>query len=180
MEGNTNLTPGINMIRQSPMTMVLRLLVIELIISIVYLLIRFPKALISNTIPENLFLEFSFLGILIYLFLLIIQFGLIIWVMANWLNEYYEIKPKMIVHHFGVFSRHQESFNVSNVESFSVDQGFWGRVFGYGTIKFFSPVLKQEYYLFNVSQPDLLRQKIEEIIESQHDSQTQDKIIPRK
>jgi uncharacterized membrane protein YdbT with pleckstrin-like domain len=34
----------------------------------------------------------------------------------------------------GVIARHTEEMNISKVETVDVDQGIWGRLFGYGTV----------------------------------------------
>ena len=62
-----------------------------------------------------------------------------------------------------------------------MNQSFIGKLFNFGTIKFFSPVLKQEYFLTNVSNPINLKNAIEDLVDSEKSERSKkirEEIIP--
>ncbi len=97
----------------------------------------------------------------------------------GWANEYYLIRTSSIVHHIGVFKVLEEEYSLRNIEALTMEQGFWQRVFNYGTIHFFSPVLKQEYYLNNINRPKEVRDLIDGIVHSNKSGKSE-KIIFRR
>jgi membrane protein YdbS with pleckstrin-like domain len=76
-----------------------------------------------------------------------------IWVIMQWLSEYYEIHPQEIVHRRGVFMQHREVFNVRDVKSMTIKQNLLGRMFRFGTVILFNPALDQKIAIHDVTNP---------------------------
>ncbi|MGI3129574.1 MULTISPECIES: PH domain-containing protein [Halopseudomonas] len=74
-----------------------------------------------------------------WLVLGLVTFGLT-WLIA--LYEYFRLRSieqgvtnKRVILKNGIISRHTEEMKLSSIETVEIEQGIWGRMFGYGTIK---------------------------------------------
>ena len=74
-----------------------------------------------------------------WLVLGLITFGLT-WLIA--LYEYFRLRSieqgvtnKRVILKNGIISRHTEEMKLSSIETVEIEQGIWGRMFGYGTVK---------------------------------------------
>ena len=69
----------------------------------------------------------------------LVTFGLT-WLIA--LYEYFRLRSieqgvtnKRVILKNGIISRHTEEMKLSSIETVEIEQGIWGRMFGYGTVK---------------------------------------------
>ena len=138
--------------RKSPFILLSRLFVLELLLAVAY-------GIVGTTI-SSLFDE-QFLRLTSFIIFTIIEMAIVLWITLKWSGEFYSISNEDLVHQKGVFDTSEESFSLKNVQAVSLSQSFIGRMFNYGTVKFFSPVLKQEYYLAEISDPKLVKELIE-------------------
>ncbi len=74
-----------------------------------------------------------------WLVLGLVTFGLT-WLIA--LYEYFRLRSieqgvtnKRVILKTGIISRHTEEMKLSSIETVEIEQGIWGRMFGYGTVK---------------------------------------------
>ncbi|HCA25963.1 MAG TPA: PH domain-containing protein [Pseudomonas sp.] len=74
-----------------------------------------------------------------WLVLGLVTFGLT-WLIA--LYEYFRLRSieqgvtnKRVILKNGIISRHTEEMKLSSIETVEIEQGIWGRMFGYGTVK---------------------------------------------
>jgi uncharacterized membrane protein YdbT with pleckstrin-like domain len=82
---------------------------------------------------------FAWVPIWLWLVLGLITFGL------TWLIALYEflrlrcteqgVTNKRVILKKGIVSRKSEEMKVTSIETVEIDQGVWGRIFGFGTIK---------------------------------------------
>ncbi len=153
-----------HIVRQTPLFLGLKLVILELVFSGIYLLLRLPLHFFEFDIP---FIDetFLFYAIIFTLFTLI-EVVLILLPLLQWANEYYEITQYEIVHHKGVVSHSQQIYPLNNIEAIIIEQGLLGRMFHYGTITLRNPVLNKTIYLYLISHPE----KYMEIIKNQIDS----------
>ncbi len=166
------------LIRQSPVVLLLRLLIMDLFIIGGYFLVRFPlQGIYTETI--NIPIDNPFLEVGLFAILSIFEFILILTIMLVWMSDYYVIQSGTILHRQGVFKLLEETYSLKNIETFTVQQNFFQKIFRYGSIKFFSPVLKTEYNLHNVSQPVELKEYIQGLVIKEPDQETDEKIIPK-
>ena len=97
------------------------------------------------------------------------------------MNDYYIIRSGAILHRQGIFYLMEETYSLKNIETFTVEQNFFQKLFRYGNIKFYSPVLKKEYHLQNVSHPIELKEFIQGlVIKEGADEAITEKIIPKQ
>lgn len=175
-----NSTSYINTIRQSPIILFVKILGVEIVINSIYFFPRLFKLLFAESINQDLFITLSFASISFYLVIILVQFIVIGYIVIQWSNNVFVIKDNEIVHRRGVFSFKEDSYSLRNVEAFTLDQTFIGKLLNFGTIHFYSPVLKQEYYLENVSSPVLLKESIENMVASHKSGRTNQMIIPKR
>lgn len=168
-------------IRQTPLVLVAKIIGLELLLGFVYLVFRVPKLFFLDLIPLQTISELSIVGVVLFIIMSTMQLVLAVALALSWTNEYYVIRPTDILHRQGILSLKEETFSLKNVEAFTVYQDWLGKLFNYGSIQFYSPVLKQEYFLNNVSNPVSLKESIEATVRSAHAQQAQssrEMIIP--
>ena len=78
------------------------------------------------------------------------------------------VTNRRVIAKFGVFRRHTFELNVDRVEAIQVDQGIWGRMLGYGTLRIagagnFDPIP-------NVAAPIAFKKAVLESQEAWHES----------
>lgn len=137
--------------RQSPVFLVSRIITVEVLILIVHFALRYTleQVFILLGFPfsvQTLFIEAVIIQIVNLYFLVV--------VVLSWVNEYYILNPKEVVIKKGILSSRSTTYEFANLQSMTVRQSFWGRIFNYGTIKLYNPVLRADVYLTNISNPE--------------------------
>ncbi|MGV8059048.1 MAG: PH domain-containing protein [Smithellaceae bacterium] len=72
------------------------------------------------------------------------------------------ITNKRIIMKTGLISRKTFEMNLQKIESVNVDQSFWGRLLGYGTVSIVGTGGSRESFS-DISKPLLFRRKFQEI-----------------
>jgi hypothetical protein len=122
-------------IRQSIVVLLFKLVLIDLILAFVviglyYLMVQGEQLEIAASRDTLLFLSvFTILGI--------VKIGLTIYVVLQWLNEYYELSPDYISHKSGIVYRKTEKYKLSLVRAMDVQDSFFGEIFNFATISLF-------------------------------------------
>lgn len=161
---NTNSPYEFYFIRKTPLVLLTRLFSIEFVFVTIYFLLRASKIVLVDFIPIELATDLNLLSLVIFFAFTIIQIVLAVLVTLQWTNEYYIIRFSDILHRKGTFSLQEETFSLNNVEAFTVEESFWGKLFHFGTVRFYSPVLKKEYSLSEVPDPVELKKTIERMV----------------
>jgi len=141
-------------VRESHILLIIRLIGIELITLISYLIIRLPKTLLISTnleISDKLWL--NYVAILYFIILSLIKLILIVKVTLEWANNIYEIREDSIIHHRGILKIKEDIYTLRNLSSVVIEQNIWGKLFNYGTIILYSPIHKSNYHLNNIHNP---------------------------
>jgi len=86
-------------------------------------------------------------------FLLMINVIVFLYLLLSWNCEYYIISAEGISSNSGVILRKSKQIDVPAIRSVSVNQGFFGRIFGYGTLKLESPLLTEPFLLYDLPDP---------------------------
>ena len=76
--------------------------------------------------------------------------------------------PYEIIEENGIIRIVETAFSTERIETVKVSQNLWGRIFNYGTLIVYNPVLKADLTLFNIPAP----YKYAEIIESREAKET--------
>ena len=149
-------------IRKSTIVMLLRVILFELLSGVLYVLLRIGLQLIDiqfdselSLTPIALFKSFLFMTA---------EITIAVYVILHWLSNYYALSSKEITYVTGMVSKRENSYSLANVQSVSFEQGLVGRILNYGTVKIFSPVLKQELYMTEVSNPRQIVDHVKDLL----------------
>lgn len=138
-------------IRQSIFFLVLKLLFLEIVttlcIIIVHTLLFSPHVIpqISETIRQ--------LNIPLLLVLISLKTIAMIYIILEWLEEYYEITPEQVIHKKGFIFRREERYSLKHLERLHVQQGIFGRIFNFGSVKMYDWVLGKDIQLYLIHNP---------------------------
>lgn len=164
-------------IRQSISILIMKLVLIDLIAGIGVVL--FHGLLLAT--EENTQFKFSIdpLGLTIFLLVVLSKIALSIYIVDQWVDDYYEIRPDKITHRSGLIFKHEVSYLTTRIRSIHVRQSFLGKLLNYGTISIFDWDLNKYVYLYQIHNPmryaHVLKQIIPSLDEEKHT--VRDKII---
>lgn len=140
-------------VRQTIFNVFERLLVIE------FLFLLFS---IATVFLENYFLETQTniseedrLTILAIssIVLFVVDIAIVIYLFAKWATFYYIIMPKRIVYRTGFFTSDEKSYSLESIQKVELKQNLWGRIFNFGTLVIYNPVLQYDIVLSDISSP---------------------------
>lgn len=141
-------------IRQSIAVLLFRLVVLEIIAATGVVL--FHSLIISTSIADivhNVVPDFTLFNVPIFLLFVLLKTCLMIFIIIQWLNEYYEITPKEIIHKKGLLFKREEQNTLDHLGSLEIDQGLIGRIFNYGTIRLFNWATEKNIFLYLIHNP---------------------------
>ncbi|MBI2049459.1 PH domain-containing protein [Candidatus Roizmanbacteria bacterium] len=138
-------------IRQSISFLLLRLITVEVITAIGVIL--FLIFLISTDIRERVGNSIIVFNIPIFVFLVLAKIVLMVVVTLQWLNEYYEITAKEIIHRSGLIFKKEERYKLDHLGSLNMEQGVFGKILNYGTLSLFNWVLEKNVFLYLIHNP---------------------------
>ena len=137
-------------IRESVVLLVLRILLLQLLLGVfLYGITVINLMLTLEDIMDRPFPVITLLYISSVIFFLIYTIIAIL----QWRNHHYVIQRNGITHRTGLFSYQEQNYSCSNIESISLNQGVWGKLFNFGTIELYDPALERHFFLHYVSQP---------------------------
>lgn len=139
-------------VRKTPVILAVKFVWLEVLMVLAYGL--------SSSLVDG-FLGINLVRLGIFLLLTSVEIALVFWLALKWMGEQYLIGGEELIHRRGVMQISEESFSLKNVQAVSMTQSFLGRLFDFGTVKFFSPVLKQEYILADIPSPMAVKMAIE-------------------
>lgn len=138
-------------IRQSIFLLLLKLIFLDVMTAILVSMYYF---LISNRLTSEVLVDTIQLSNLLFLFVVIfLKIVLAIYVVLLWINEYYEIWPTHLMHKSGLFLSKAEKHPFAQMRSVKIEQGFFGKIFGYGTICLYNWYLKTYTSLYLIHNP---------------------------
>lgn len=70
----------------------------------------------------------------------------------------------------------EEGYSLRGVEAGKVRQGLLGRLLNFGTVSVFSPVLKKEYFLYDIPNSEMMKRRMLALLQSRMEKD--EKIIP--
>lgn len=159
--------------RKSHILLLGDLIILELLLIFLYLIFRFSSTFLLNIIGlSGLDDVNNFFGIIYFIILSLFELILISIVALRWASEEYEVRDDTIVHRKGVLKTTEENYSLRNLGNATISQGIIGRIFNFGTIKIYSPLLKQEYFITNVHNPKQILTTLEDDLSEKGKSET--------
>ena len=140
-------------VRQSIFILIIRLILGEAFIGLLFFLVRFP--VITNTEPLNFYYLSGIAYALVVAAIQIANIIIILYINLTWLRTTYTVRQKDIIVHRGIIHVTEVEYSTERIETVNVDQGIIGRIFNYGSVRVFNPVLKEDVVLENIPSPYL-------------------------
>jgi membrane protein YdbS with pleckstrin-like domain len=141
-------------IRQSISVLLLRFSVLEVIAATG--IIMFHSLLFTSLITDlnndvTSFLKLIYLPL--FILLVFAKTFIMLTIIIRWLNEYYEITPKEIIYRKGLIFKKEERNSLDHLGSLEIDQGLFGKIFNYGTLKLFNWATEKTFSLYLIHNP---------------------------
>jgi membrane protein YdbS with pleckstrin-like domain len=93
-----------------------------------------------------------------------VLFGwLMLYIVLDWVFEYFIIKNDTIVLRRGIIFSHEDVYQMEDVKTINVYQGFWGKLFNTGTVSFFDASVRKPEYLSGIDNPNAIAAEIYKI-----------------
>ena len=149
-------------IRLSIFFLLLKLISIELVSGIVIIVwqIGLGFYVTSFQIMQNIIRY----GLPLLIFLVLFKTFVTIFIILQWLNEYYEISASTIKYRKGIIFRRAYEYPTADIKFVDVEQGAFGRIFNYGTITLMN-IRRIEYaQMYLIHNPLRYAHVIEEIV----------------
>lgn len=145
-------------VRQSEFILLLRLAISQLVGAVGFMTLVFIVTQYQNTLAAV-----WTIGSLIFVSVTLMQavnLLVVLFLVLSWLKSVFVIRVDRIIVRRGIFHVVDREYSTQRVESVNVSQGILGRVFGYGTVTMFNPVLKEDMVLENIPHPYIYAQVI--------------------
>jgi membrane protein YdbS with pleckstrin-like domain len=127
-------------------------------------IIVFHTLILRSDIRQLVGDDILIFNIPLFILLVVIKTVITIFVIIQWLNEYYEITTKDIVHRRGLILKKEERHLLQHIGSVSIEQGVFGRIFNFGTLKLFNWTKEKYVYLYLIHNPMKYLHIMEELL----------------
>lgn len=138
-------------VRQSLFFLIIKLFVLEILAA--FGLVVFFAIILSQRAIELISSNYYIYVIPFFVVIVAIKTGIMIYVVDEWLEEYYEITPRDLLHKKGHIFRKEQSYPLKHLGVAKVEQGILGRIFGYGSITLFNWVTSKEIVMYLIHNP---------------------------
>lgn len=172
--------PPTTVIRKSIAILVIKITILQMIVIAGYIAIRLSKLVVFRQLVDgDDYHDLNFwLGIVAFVAIILAQTAILTTIVLQWFNEFYEIRKDLIVHTSGVFKRKKDIYSLKTIEAGNVVQTLPGKILNYGTVRIYSPVLKREYFINEISNPHNVREAVIALLSANKDNDK--KIIPKE
>ena len=160
----TGKTIPVLVLRESLILVVLKLLTLQLIVGILFLLIAAVVYMTQQLVAIPNPFTFYIISLLL---LLLINILTAVGIIASWKNRYYTISPEGVTKHKGILNIKQEKFDCHYVEQITMQQGPLGQMFDFGTVSLYDPVQRHRLFLVNIPDPAQACKTLETMLATQ-------------
>lgn len=147
-------------IYKSPFLLALKIIALEVLIEFVYLII----GILIQVSAEMLGYELRLISVFTQLLLLPVQIGILVFMLAKWSSETYEIHDEELVIRSGILKREERSYPYKNMQSVIVRQSILDGIAGAGTVSVFVPTLGTDLIFSEVPNPKRFAEHIKKSI----------------
>ena len=149
-------------VMQSITILVFKLILIDIITAAIFLV--FHSILFSTDVSKGLNIDPNVYNTLVFLVLIAGKIILTVFLVFEWLNEYYEIKPNEIIYRRGILFRRVTKQDLALVRALKVERGFLATFLNYGTINLYDIRLNRDIRLYMIHNPLKYLRILESII----------------
>lgn len=154
-------------VHKSPFLLAYKIILLELLIELVYLGVTSFVQLFG----EQLNFDITSVSPVTQILLLPLQIGVLVYMLARWSNETYEIQAEELIISQGVFARSERAYPYRNMQSVIVKQSLLERIVGAGTVTVFVPTLGTDLLFTEVPNPKQFAEAIKKSIPDSEGSQ---------
>ncbi len=153
--------------RESFFVLVGRILLAEIVFGVIYAILSLllkPEPLppgtaaLVTTTTETADISYY---LSVFTWLNILNIAVVILILLVWYNRRYIISPQEVYYVRGIILRRKDVYHIQAMVAVRVRQGVFGRIFGFGTIRLESPLLKKDVFIRNIQNPHKHAQVIE-------------------
>ncbi len=158
-------------IRQSISFLLLRLILLEVvsILGLILSLLFFFNPGVQNQLGGWIL----YVNIPYFVGIVLLKTFVMLFIILQWLEEYYEINPKYVIHKKGFIFRKEEKYLLTHLGKVKLEQGVLGRIFNYGNVKIFNWALEKDVTLYLIHNPTKAMRILEELLpESDEEKET--------
>ncbi len=160
-DGKPNIVVSHVTIRQSIFFLHLRLVALEILAAAS--IIAFHTLLVATPLKEQFGQNIIVFNVPLFVVLVFIKFSFTILVILQWLNEYYEIRPEEVVFRKGFIFKREKRYLLTHIGEVTLEQGIFGRIFNFGTVKLFNWTTEREEYLYLIHNPEKYQKILEDL-----------------
>lgn len=147
------------MIRRSTYTLLFKIVLAEVLTEIVYLGLGAVITYVGNSSPGINVEQLRFsLGVLMTM----IGLGLFIIIVTLWINEGISVDNEEITYKNGVLNSKVSTYPYANIQRVTVEQSVLGKMFNFGTITLYTPLLGQDLVFHEMPSPHELATSIKQ------------------
>lgn len=139
-------------IRQSIAILLTKLIILDLLLTFIVIIMYF--LLIQGGALIRLPFDNSLVFLVAFLLIGIVKIMLSVYIVLQWLNEYYEITPDSVIHKKGIIFRKLEQYRLDKVRAMSVQDTFMGELFNFATITLYDLRLNKYLDMYLIHNPD--------------------------
>lgn len=93
----------------------------------------------------------------------IIKISLSIYIVLQWLNEYYEITPEFIFHKKGIIFKKSEQYRLDHVRAMDVQDSFLGELLNYATVTLYDIRMNKYLDMYLIHNPKRYANVLQEL-----------------
>lgn len=146
-------------IRQSISFLLLKLILIDIIFGI--LVIVFHSVLFSVEQIEPSVISFN---PAVFIIILVLKLGITLFIVLQWLNDYYEITPTSVIHKYGLIWRHIQEHPFKHIRSIKISQGAFGKLLNYGTLEVYNWDMQEYVTLYLIHNPQRYLEVLQSLV----------------
>lgn len=138
-------------IRQSILILLLKLVLVDLVFAVLivgFYFVLMQGGQITEFAAQNIFVFLAALGIAG-----ILKIFVSVYVVLQWLNEYYEITPDAILHKKGIIFRKTEMYKIDKIRMMDIEDTFLGELLNYATITLYDIRLNKYLVMYLIHNP---------------------------
>ncbi len=137
-------------IRTSIAFLLIKLLLLEAIAASAVIL--FFSVALSDFLT-TMGITLPYLSIPVYVFFVLVKMLMTLYLVLQWLNEYYEVSTETVVHRKGVIFRYEFTFPLKHIRILRTEQTLWGKFFNYGNISLEDEYGAEKIFLYQIHNP---------------------------
>src|SRR3989344_469203 len=149
-------------IRQSIFFLVLKIILLDIFGALASVL--YFSSVSGEFLPQifdNFLLSYN---LFFFSILVILKIVLTTFVILQWINEYYEIWPNAIIYKTGFINTKEEKHPTEHIRAIKMEQGFFGKIFGFGTISLYDWFTQKHFLLYLIHNPNKYFSVVEGLI----------------